>query len=135
MTNEDWEIVKKAVEIYPNRAKLKIDGYTVDLMLQSVDPYHKEIVIFINGKCKIWALGTTPECEDIRRRFFYSSTKCYIKKPKGRLAKKEQALYQAIYKEYKQKFSVTNYSPFWKSFESLKRHLVKNNTDISIIYE
>ena len=130
MTKDEWEMLRKAIEIYPNRGKLSIDGYTVDLMLQSTDPYHKEIVVFVNGICKTeWALGKTPEGEEIRRRFFCSSTKSLVKKPKEKLTKKEQALYE----ECKKKYSVTTYLPFWKSFERLKRHLIKNNENIEIM--
>ena len=130
MTKEEWEKVRKAVEIYPNRAKLKIDGYTLDMILQNVNPYHNEIVVFINGECRLdLCLKETPESEEIRKRFLCPSTKCFVKKPKCKLSKKNQKLFE----EEKKRFTITTYSPFWKSFSKLKAHLIKNNSYIEIL--
>ena len=130
MTETDWNSVRNAVERYPNRAALLIDGYRVELLLQAIDPYRSEITVFVNGRIKTeWALGQTEEGREIRRRFYFPSQKCFVQKPKGKPGKKEQQ----IYREMKEKLTVTTYLPFWKSFSRLKAHLIRNNTHIEIM--
>lgn len=131
MTSKEWEIAKKAVEgSCGGNVSLMVDGYRIDLYLMPASPYTNEIVVYVNGSVRVSAaFGKTPEDQEICRRFFRPSTKCLVKKPKGKLSKREQALYE----EYKQRYSVTTYFPFWNSFDSLKRHFIKNNTNISII--
>lgn len=130
MTETDWNSVRNAVERYPNRAVLLIDGYKVELLLLPVDPYRNEISVYVNGYIKPeWFLGQTEEGREIRRRFYFPSQKCFVQKPKGKLSKKEQQIYQ----EMKEKLTVTTYLPFWKFFSRLKAHLIRNNTHIEIM--
>ena len=130
MTSKEWEIAKKAVEGPCGSVSLMVDGYRIDLYLMPTSPYTNEIAVYVNGSVRVSAaLGKSPEDQELCRRFFRPSTKCFVKKPKGRLSRKEQALYE----EYRQSCSVTTYFPFWNSFDSLKRHFIKNNTNISII--
>ena len=130
MTNEEWETVRKAVEEHPNRARLKADGYQIDIYLLPVDPYHNEIVVYVENKFDPkWLDGKGDgEGKEICRRFFCPSTKSFVKKPRQKLSKKEQRLFE----EEKKRRSVTTYSPFWKNFKSLKAHLIKNNSSIEI---
>lgn len=130
MTKDEWDRVQKSVEGCAGRARLEIDGYMVDLFLLSVSPYKKEIAVYINSAIRVdWALGKTEESKDICRRFYFPHKTCLVRKPKRKLSKKEQA----IWNEEKEKYTYVSYFPYWNSFRSLKQHLIKNNENIKIM--
>lgn len=129
MNKSEWEGVQKAIESLDGQARLIVDGYEVDLILLPMSPYKKEIAVYVNGYIKQeWSLGKTPEGEEIRRRFYCEHKKSMIKKPQGKMTRKEQQAFEQAKKQY----TYSYYLPYWSSFSSLKRHLVKNNKSIEI---
>lgn len=129
MNKSEWESVQKAIESPGGQAKLLVDGYEVDLILLPVSAYKKEIAVYVNGYIRTeWSLGKTPEGEEIRKRFYCEHKKSMIKKPHEKMTRKEQQAFEQAKKEHTYNY----YLPYWSSFGSLKRHLVKNNKNIEI---
>jgi len=124
MTKEEWKKVEEDLKILYNRVNLDCDGYLITLVLARHGIYKNLIDVFINGK--ISYLWTQNDCEE-RKRFFYECKKfLYSKKDRKRLTKLKFRS-DSINK----KFSI--YYPFWNTFSSLKRHLIKNNKEIKLV--
>lgn len=131
MTKEEWDKVQAQIEkSVGGQAKLKIDGYEVNLYLIPESTYKNQIAVYVNGYIKMeWCVAKTAEAEAIRKRFYSEHKKCCLKKPCRRLTKNEQAAFEKAKKEC----TYSYYLPYWSSFSSLKRHLIKNNNSIEIM--
>ncbi len=132
MTKEDWEMVRKTLELQYCEVELKIDDYNVTLRLERENAFKNVIVIYVDGKFK--AEWLTKDC-DIRSRFANKKTSSlYSKKDfmRGKkVTKKEEKIIENFLKENNKQFNY--YTPYWTSFNSLKRHLIKNNENITLI--
>lgn len=126
MTKEDWKEVEKKLFEW-GLSSLNCDNYKITLSLNRKGMV-LSIVVFINGKCD-FNFGKD-DCEE--RRKFFSQNKIYLysaterRKMKRRTRKllAEIGINPDSYTLY--------YSPVWKSFNSLKRHLINNCTSIEI---
>jgi len=127
MNKADWDIVARTLGV-GFIARLDCDGYRLELcpMRSPKNPLHRIIAPYINGVFKgEWLLN---DCEE-RRRFFRS---CKVRVwKKGAFAKTSKRFLrqQGIDPEA----TTTYYMPSWSSFNSMKRHLVKNNQNISLV--
>lgn len=126
MKIEHW---KQAEEmLYSWRiVELLIDGYKVQLQLMQ-DGTKNRIMVYVNGTIK-WN-WVSLDCEE-RRKFWCESKRPLLKKyeeGKG-LTKKEYERLKAKYPP------VVAYSPFFKSFRTLKSQFIKHNTDIEFLGE
>jgi len=131
LTKEQWKEIERKVTLYTN-AKLLIDGYQV-----TVTMYRSKMklvyMLYINGEFDPqWVFN---DCEE-RKRFVRSVEKyLYSKKMRDdytkicgkRAAKKEAAEGEGMFQKF------TSYDPYWKSFNSMRLHLEKNNESIEII--
>ncbi|HBB28158.1 MAG TPA: hypothetical protein DC000_02725 [Clostridiales bacterium] len=129
MIKEEWDKVEKAVEGMFSIVKLKIDEYEVAIGLRRCGTYKNVIAIYVNGVFEgKWLFE---DCEE-RRRFCRKREKSILsakqKKYLSKLPKKRQ-------KELLQdnKTTYTYYEPYWVSFNSLKKHLIKNNNSIELL--
>lgn len=129
MTKEEWVQVEKALQSLYSIVELKIDGYKVALRLERLDTYKNAITVYINGEFKgKWLME---ECEE-RRRFLRKREKSLItqkqKKDLNKLSKKFR-------KEHEEWFnrSYVYYEPWWTSFNSLRKHLIKENESIELV--
>lgn len=129
MNTEEWNIVKKKLERLYDPVKLDCDGYELTLVLVRNGQFKNEIQIYVNGFFKgKWMLE---DCEE-RRRFFRESTRSLLTNKqraelkKAKIGKKKMA-------EFEERAKYVVHDPIWKSFNSLKRHLIKNNKEIKLI--
>lgn len=129
ITPEDWSAIEQQLQSLYSIATLYCDGYKIELVLVRVDQFKNRIDIFVNGLFKgEWVLN---DCEE-RRRFFCPRSKTL-------LTAKERAVYKKIYRRKKdfEKFVESRrfyyHQPYWKSFRSLKSHLIKHNKVIEVV--
>lgn len=128
MTKEEWESVERKLCYPGDGVHLKIDGYNVTLRVM-IYKMKMVIAIYVNGyiKCE-WLIK---DC-DIRRRFYQRSKHSLLTAAeKKKLARKSKS----VQKEVQEWATYYSFSPYWTSFRSLKRHLIKNNTSIELCKE
>lgn len=132
MTKADWDMVEKKLgQIYCS-ATLMCDGYRLTLRVERISKMGLAIYVYINGVLDF--KFAVDDCEE-RRRFFCVRTKAVYSQ------KEQKDMIKACGKRWlKQRgYDVdkvyTMYYPWWKSFRSLKSHLIKNNTSIELITE
>lgn len=126
MKIEQW---KQAEEmLYSWRiVELLIDGYKVQLQLMQHGT-KLDIIVYVNGTIK-WN-WVSLDCEE-RRKFW-----CESKRPLLKRYEKGKGLTKKEYERLKAKYPpVVSYSPFFKSFRTLKSQFIKHNTDIEFLGE
>ncbi|ABE45668.1 hypothetical protein [Polaromonas sp. JS666] len=129
MTADDWKKVEAALQSPYGRAKLEVDGYALDLVVQQTKPLKFEIGFFVDGWFKgAWLMADSEE----RRRFccpkqlsLYSPAK-KAKLLKGLTKRAIAEYFPSIDKKH------TYYSSHWSRFAPLKRHLIANNKSIEL---
>lgn len=127
MTDEQWkELECKLVPPF-GRAKLTVDGYTVDIIVTPKSKMKYHLAVFVNDFIRAeWSMN---DC-DIRQRFYSESKKSLLKSSeKAKVKKMKKSIREEILKS-------TEYSvfyPYRNSFSRLKAHLVKNNQSIELV--
>lgn len=131
LTKDQWKSVEQSLSPPWGRTKLMIDNYMVELILfANKGKLSFSIMVCINGKFDYnWIPDKTHEVEDIRKRFFRPSKICAFRATKSTIKK----CGKAFVKEMKKKYTGIVYLPYWDSFNSLKKHLVANNSNFEII--
>lgn len=127
MTKEDWKFVEERLSSPFGFVKLNIDGYDVALTVEPVKPLKYVIVVYVDDKIKgEWLMN---DC-DIRNRFYKCSKHSLLStKEKNELKKRSKK-----FRDYMLNNSIYyTYEPCWKSFKSMKAHLIKNNNSIVLI--
>lgn len=129
MTKEDWNNAESALKNLFSYVNLKIDGYDVTLHLERMDTYKNGIMVYVNGKINgKWLFD---DCEE-RRRFLRKREKLLMSTKQINAFKKMPKKMQKEYKElYEKKY--VYYDFYWTSFNSLKRHLLKENESIELV--
>ena len=128
MTKEEWKRIENKLKSFYDFVKLKCDNYEITLVLQRISQYQNAIAVYVDGKIKSEWLK---ECEISERFYMKRSKALYTRKEK--MTKKEIALLKKVGIDYDKKFYY--YQPYWKSFNSLRSHLIKNNSNIVLIEE
>lgn len=132
MTKQDWAYVEEQLKKQFVIVNLICDGYRLSLQLSRIGKMSLAIFIYVNGELNgRWILD---DCEE-RRRFFY---------PRVRYAMSEKDRKSWV-KDFGKRWlkahnidvdkTYTDYLPWWRSFHSLKTHLIKNNTSIELVAE
>lgn len=132
MNQDEWKEVERALQITYHSVKLNIDGYNITLRLERESAFKNKIVIYVNGTFEFkWLFK---DCEE-RKRFTNKRTKSRFKKSDltygEKVSKKQEKLNEEFLKSEENKYYY--YSPYWTSFNSLKRHLIANNEKIELI--
>ena len=125
VNNAEW---KQAEEMLYNWkiVELLIDGYHVQLQLMQ-DGTKLDIVVYVNGKIK-WE-WVAEDCEE-RSKFWCESHKSLLNKHD----KKKMGLTKKEYERLKEKYPpLISYSPYFKSFRTLKSQFIKHNTNIEFL--
>ena len=133
MTAEEWKDVEISLTSPFGRAKFKIDGYTVDVVVEKESPKSLKYVlaVFVDGAIKgKWLVN---DC-DIRRKFYYKCTKSNLS-ANYKNSYKFKSLSKKVREEIIRTSTYEYYSPYFKSFRTLKNHFIKNNTSIELIKE
>lgn len=125
MTDEEWENIHKKLCTGFGIAELFIDGYNITLITQPEGDLKYIIGVYINGKMRSdWVNN---DCEE-RRRFFCQRKKLLVSNQKLAYLK----ISEKKRKEIRERNTYYYYEPYWRSFNSMKRHFKKNNTDIRL---
>lgn len=128
MTNEEWEYVEQHLSHAGAMVRLKIDEYVVTLIVEPFKKLQNCISVYVNGKIKVdWIIKDS----DVRRRFYQRHTKRYIRINQKDLQKEPKKVQQAIL-DYQKSHVFEYYYPYWTSFRMMKRHFIRNNTQIEI---
>lgn len=132
MSDEDWAYVEDNLKTLWGRAfVLDCDGYRFGPRLEPLSTYKNVISVYVGGWFKgSWLLN---DCEE-RRRFFRPSTRRAFSR---KYAQSLKGTSKACLKRHKIDLEETFicYSFYWTSFSSLKRHLIRNNKDITLVKE
>ena len=129
MTNEDWKYVETKLAHIMGKAVLNCDGHKLTLELMQVGTFQNKIVFYVDG----WMRGEwlLKDCEERRRFFRPVKSNVWSKRQKLKLNK--------IGKSMLKRFNIdlaatsTHYESFWANFKALKKHLIQNNEDITLI--
>lgn len=140
MTDQEWKEVEEQWAC--GTIKLKVDGYDVALQLKR-NGMRLFMFVFVNGKLEGSNLNSLddeiagvkePEWTDIATRFYQTKTKSLHP------AKRVKELERAFGKRYCKKNAVYSAKfwykmPYWTTFNSFKRHLIKHNKSIELVKE
>lgn len=131
MTNEDWKHIENKLSYIGSQIHLEIDDYSITLM---VEPYKKLkncIAVYVDGKIKCdWMFH---DCE-IRRRFYQKHIKCLIRIDRKKLEKASKPVRKMV-EEYQKENTYEYFEPYWTTFNTMKRHFIKNNISIELCTE
>jgi hypothetical protein len=127
MTPQEWKVVEENLKVLYHPVKLNCDGYEVTLILEQTGQFKNAIMVYIDGVVK--GKWITNDCEE-RRRFFQPVTKSLW-------STKQLASMKKLSKKMRRKFEgrskYTYFRPYWTSFQSLKKHLIKENKEIQLL--
>jgi hypothetical protein len=137
MEQADWDALKEQMSSPWGSMKLKCDGFEINLV-QMTSPAKKSwsTTVYVDGYLKgIWLACDhktgEPEHEETRR--------FYRKVTRALHTKKEVEAYRKIFGKRRavemNAIKFFSYDWCWGSFNSLKKHLLANNTSISRISE
>lgn len=131
MTTEEWKEVDQKLKSFYSTVKLKCDEYEISLRLEMLDQMKNGIMVYVGGVVKGGYI--LEDCEE-RRRFYRPITKSAMsQKQKKNLQKLPKKTQKMLIKELNLDRTFVHYSLYWTSFNSLKRHLIKNNTNIELV--
>lgn len=129
MTKEDWDFVEARCSHPYGHVQLMCDGFTLDLKVESLEKLKYVIATYVNGCVKgKWLLE---DCEE-RRRFFRPATRPILNK---QMQKQEKEFARIMKRPSRHAKTFTVWMSYWPSFGPLRRHLIRNNTDITLIRE
>lgn len=126
MTAEEWKMVEEKMDSVFANVKLKIDGYEVELCTTRSKKRKPEISVYVNGNIKTSDIINDTE---IRRRFYNRHVTNLLKAKDKKMLK---GIPRVIREVIEDNASYDWYEPYWQSFRSLKRHLIKNNSSIEL---
>ena len=129
MTKDQWTYVKECLDTYGMPVSLMCDGYQATFILSKTTNRRLSILTYVNGWLKgEWMLE---DCEE-RRRFFRKKT-AHLYKSKFRATLKRLSKKRLKELNIDPDAKIESYTPMWGAFSTLKRHLIANNKDISLI--
>ena len=129
MTKEDWKVVEENLKHLLDIVELQCDGYKVSLVLKRETQFKNSIMVYVNGSFK--GEWMDKECEESRRFLRKVSRSLYNQKQKQAFGKLSKRLQKEMKIDISKTYSY--YMPTWTSFNSLKRHLIKENSSIELI--
>ena len=124
MTKEDWERVRTKLRDRWANVELEVDGYRVTILRERYTETKDCFSVYVNGK---QSLKDYMNDTEIRRRF----ARCTVKKlpmQKGFL----KTLSERERKAFDKRRTYEAYTPWWLSFDNMRRHFNKNNKNIKI---
>lgn len=127
MNQEKWAEIAKELENPFGKVRLKIDEYDVTIIVAQEKTLKYCLAVYINDKIKVKDI--IEDC-DIRRKFYQEHKTSLLKRKDLERLKREK---KSVREEVKKKYTSYYYDPCWRSFRSLKAHLIKNNEDIEVI--
>lgn len=129
MTKEDWKKVQGAWATH-KPIKLEIDGYKVSLQTQ-INRKSMEVAMmtFVDGLFKMEWVNGTPDGRAIK--FYQRREKSF--RSRKEIKQAEKAMGKRWCKKHGIYAKHIYYMPYWKSFNSFKKHILANNEDIKLL--
>lgn len=128
VTAQEWKEIDEKLKSIFNIVELMCDGYKLSVRLERCGQFKNAIAVYINGQIKgEWY----KECEESRRFFKKVSKSLYPQKQKDKWKKMSKKAKVQLEIDIDKKYFY--YTPLWTSFNSLKRHLIKENKEIELI--
>lgn len=134
MLQEDWDALKAQMDMPYGVMKLRCDQFEVALVQQmSTKSKSWQTAVYVDGYFKgEWMASEKgePKHEEARRFLRKVSRSMYTQK-------EIESLRKVFGKREAKKASETKhiyFDPYWKSFNSLKKHLVMNNPSIERLH-
>ena len=125
MNSTDWQEVQQRLESLYTSVDLDCDGYRLTLCLNRLTQFKNAIVVYVDGWVRgAWLLN---DCEERRRFMCPRTTRLYRKKDFKGFSK---ASFRRLGLDPDK--TLTVYSHTWKSFGALRRHLERNNKEITL---
>ena len=129
LTKAQWASIKDTLSVPWGVVKLDVDGYKVSLYVKRVKPLKYEIFPYVNGEFKgVWLNGDCEESKRFMRPMHVSLFKPSEKKAVLKHVSKKVA--KEFYGDLDKKFTVYQWG--WANFDSMRRHLIANNTVIEL---
>jgi hypothetical protein len=130
ISKEQWAEIESQLSGSFGRVKLEADQFkNVQLQIARYKKLSYCILVFIDGTCE-YKWGQT-DCEERRRFCCETRHYLYSKKTREEAQKKKRVLgkewVETIMKQY------STFFPAWTSFTKLKRHLLKNNKELTVL--
>ena len=124
MKKEDWDKVKEKLMHSFGTAKLEIDGYKVTILRERYTETKDCFSVYVNGK---QSLKDYMNDTEIRQRFGRRTVK-KLPMQKGFL----KTLSERERKAFDKRRTYEANTPWWLSFDNMRRHFNKNNKNIKI---
>jgi hypothetical protein len=133
MTKEEWGEIQKDLSWTGAAVRLECDGYKLTIRRERYKELRDCYFVYVDGR---W-LGEWNDSDCEERRRFARLVSCLVHKPKERakLKKTPPKVRQRLGPYFDPDRKFTFYLPLWMSFQSLKRHFIKNNKEIKLIKE
>lgn len=137
MEQADWDELKEQMDSPYGSMKLKCDDFEIDLVQMTESAKKTWFThIYVDGvikgewRCSHVSNKPGPDAEEVLRFMHKKSIPLHNKL--------EIAYYRKVHgKRHADKMSeikFITYDPYWKSFNSLKKHLVANNKEITRLH-
>ncbi len=128
MTDIEWiDVHSQLCDSYGvGIVKLLVDGYNITLITEKSSDLKFVIGVYINGKMHFEWMSN--DCEE-RRRFYCQRKKLLISSKKLanlKISEKKRA-------EIREKNTYYYYQPYWTSFNAMRKHFEKNNSEIKLV--
>jgi len=128
MSNEEWKKVEEKLSGVFGVVELKIDGYKVSVQKVLISETMLAYMVYVNGEFRgSWLIG---DCEE-RRRFLCRHERCFTSGKTLSNYAKVFGKKSDFYIKAAQKYSW--YTPYWRSFSSMKSHFIQNNKSIELM--
>lgn len=129
MTKADWVVFEDCLAYPYGSAELLCDGYTVLVRVLQYKPLAYRPFVYVNGEFKsVWMNAKHP-CEEQRR--FMRRQERPLHSP-AQMAEYKKLFRAAQLREMAAKRYVI-FHAFWPNAAALRRHLVANNTSITLL--
>lgn len=138
-TKEQWELIIQNLSGLFGSVNLLADGYKLTVRRTLTGKNTLGSVVFVNGEVKgLWMVShklseKNPAVPEEARRFYQPRARSMWSQKQRRNA--EKAFGKKCAREHGYYEKILFYSPCWQSATALKRHLLKNNTNITLIKE
>ncbi len=131
MNDAQWDAVEERLCSFYGHVCLDCDGYRLKLRLSRISTFKNAITFYVNGVLEGgWFLS---DCEERRRFFRPAATYLWSTKNRCVFNKMSKKTLKAMNIDPNKK-STFFYSS-WCNFKSMRRHLEKNNSSITLIEE
>ncbi len=133
ITKEQWAEIEANLSCAWGSVELKIDGYTVNLVVEREKSLKYVVMTYVNGEWKGAWMSAEAESDEAKR--FFRKVSRYAFKPKVRaeLIKLYGGKRCPKVELARINRQVSYFSPVWSSVKDMRRNLVKNNHSLELV--